>query len=103
MSDQVAAWHKAARELGLEIVAPFEMDLDLAGRLSATALIKDFEARQGMVVDPLWSTLEPYASALHEAGYGYSAMELGEYDRTYLIGVFNDWGWTGSRGSRLER
>ena len=103
MSDvEIAAWHSAADDLGIEIVAPCEVDLGKLGVLHATALVRNFGAKNGMVVDPAWTILEPFCDALLKAGYGYSAIELGKYERSSMIDVLRDWGWVGSRRTKPQ-
>lgn len=98
----IAAWHAAANDLGIEIVAPFEVDLGQVGILHATALVKNFGPKNGMVVDSAWNVLEPYSDALLKAGYGYSCFELGEYERSGMIDVLRDWRWAGSRRTKPQ-
>ena len=99
---EIAAWHAAANDLGIEIMAPCEVDLGQFGVLHATALVRNFGAKNGMVADPAWSVLEPFSDALLEAGYGYSCIGFGEYERAGTIDVLRDWGWAGSHRTKPQ-
>ncbi|HKU99788.1 MAG TPA: hypothetical protein VJR58_31120 [Vineibacter sp.] len=98
MIDQVRAWHRLAMDLGIEVVAPCEINLANGSRFRATAHVRNFGAENGMVVEPNYAALKPYADALTAAGYGYSAMELNDlWDRAAVIEMLADWGWTSPR------
>ena len=99
---EISAWHAVANDLGIEIVSPCEVDLGQLGILHATALVRNFGPKNGMVVDPAWSILKPFSNALLEAGYGFSRIKLGEYERARMIDVLRDWGWAGSRRTKPQ-
>jgi hypothetical protein len=94
MADQVHAWRKVASDFGIEIITPCEIRLSNGTRLLATALVRGFGAENGMVIDPSYAVLGPHRDTLRADGYGYCAMELSGTDRTALIEMFADWGWT---------
>jgi hypothetical protein len=63
----------------------------------ATAHIKDFGGPNGLIADPDWSVLQPYAGALVACGYGFSAVSLDRVlDRSGIIELLADWTWSGS-------
>jgi len=48
-----------------------------------------------MVIDANWRAIEPYASNLIAAGYGYSCVAPGDAtDPDLPIEMLADWGWT---------
>ncbi|HKX07382.1 MAG TPA: hypothetical protein VJN67_04280 [Stellaceae bacterium] len=69
-----------ADDLGIEVVAPFEMTLPGGARLEALALVKDFGRRNGMVIAS-FATLRPHYDVLPELGYGFSSMAEHSPDR----------------------
>jgi hypothetical protein len=89
-------WLAIGRRLEIEVVAP--VDLELAGvQARFTALLPQFGGPAGMIVDANWSAIEPHASALTAAGYGYSCVEAGDAANANLpIAMLADWGWTSS-------
>ena len=93
------AWREAAMDLGIEVVAPFEIVLEDGTRETFPALIKHFGRPLGTVVemhltdgDRFWR-LSAIAAA---AGYYYSQLNpeaYGSYSRPTFIDALVDWGW----------
>jgi hypothetical protein len=94
--EQSKLWLTVAEQLGIEVVAPLVMRLDDGADLRAAALIKNFGARNGMVVDPDWHTLSPVRTALFTGDYGYSAVNISGYALSAVVEILSDWGWTGA-------
>jgi acyl dehydratase len=46
----------------------------------------------GMVVDPEWANLAPYAERLIADGFGYSAVSING-EPSSMVEVLKDWGW----------
>lgn len=93
---QVQAWKRVAVELGFSVEAPCDVTLTDGTHVKATAHLKDFGGRNGMIVDPVWAILKPHAQALEASGYGYSCVTLDQSsDRASIIEVLSDWTWTG--------
>lgn len=96
---EVLFWKRVAKDLGIEIVTPFEMTFPNGSRITVSALVKNFGAKRGMLVDEDWNVLKPHADLMVECGYGYSAMSGGpadQYERSEIIEVLEDWGWSGA-------
>lgn len=89
--DQTSIWLEAGSRLKIEVIAPCEIVLSDGSWFSATALIK-VGPRNGMVVDPAWSVLEPHADQLVADGFGYSAVEM-RNDHAAIAEMLTDWGW----------
>jgi hypothetical protein len=88
-------WRSIASDLGIQAIAPF--DLTIGGtRATFTVLLPQFGGRKGMIVDPVWSMIEPYADALAKEGYGYSCVSMEGSTPRDLQGILADWGWNGS-------
>ena len=92
---QVNHWNVIGRRLGIQVVAP--ACVNLHGKSSNfVALLPQFGATNGIVVDPAWSVIAPHKYALLEAGYGFSCLALDEIsDDTSMIEMLTDWGWNG--------
>ncbi len=101
ISPEVVFWLRVADDLCLKIVAPYKAQFPDGSCLEVSALVKNFGAPQGMLVDPDYDVLAPHTRRMRECGYGYSAMLGGpvdQYDRESVIEVLNDWGWCGAQG-----
>jgi hypothetical protein len=106
MTDQssfVSYWQRAAADLGLEIVAPFTVRVADAS-FEIPVLLRNFGGRLGMLLTTDYQQLKLFASALVDAGYGYSVLSDPNAEETYsregILEVLTDWGWTGSDHER---
>ena len=95
MLSQVNHWNVIGQRLDIQVVAP--ACVDLHGRSSNfVALLPQFGATNGIVVDPAWSVIEPLEDALLDAGYGFSCIALDDIcDDASMIEMLTDWGWNG--------
>ena len=96
---EIAFWRTVSEDLGIEVVAPFHLLMADGSQLTATALVKQFGAKNGMVVDADYAVLEPHTQSLVANSYGYSAISSRDaqlYERTNLIEALADWGWSGA-------
>jgi len=96
MTSDAKIWVELASKLGISIVAPF--GLEVAGsRVQFSALLPQFGARLGMVVDADCDLLWLHRGNLIDAGYGYSCVELdGSADLSSAQEILSDWGWSGT-------
>jgi len=93
-------WMEFGRRLGVTVIAPVE--IELAGvKAHFTALLPQFGAPAGMIVDADWEIIEPHASALNAAGFGFSCVGAGDpsdLDDPDLMAsgreMLADWGWS---------
>ena len=93
-------WLEFGRRLGIEVQAPVEIQLG-STRARFTALLPQFGAPAGMIVDAKWETIEPHQSALRAAGYGFSCVSAGDPSRlddperlASAREMLADWTWT---------
>jgi len=92
MTTDADYWLGLASRLGIEIVAPF--NLELAGvKMHFTALFPQFGAPAGMVVDADWAAIQPHQSSLLAAGYGFSCAAPPKPDAN-IDEMLSDWGWS---------
>ncbi|MBX7457094.1 hypothetical protein K3152_02445 [Qipengyuania sp. 1NDH17] len=88
-------WQVLAQHLGIRTIAPFELELsDSIFRFAA--LLPQFGATNGMVVDADWSLIAPHQSSLLAAGYGFSCVQPSDQpdDLVAVCEILSDWGWT---------
>jgi len=94
MGNEADHWRELGSRLGVEVTAPATIPV---GDRSATftALLPQFGGKSGMIADPDWEVISPYADALSRLGYGFSAVEIGsESDDESVKDMLRDWGWT---------
>jgi hypothetical protein len=95
MKTDADRWLDLAHRLGIEIVAPF--NVELAGvQMHFTALLPQFGATSGMVIDANWVVIEPHLTSFLAAGYGFSCVGPGDAadDIVDAHEMLSDWGWT---------
>jgi hypothetical protein len=100
MRNDANYWREFGRFFGIEVLAPVR--IELAGvQAHFTALLPQFGALNGMIVDANWEAIAPHKSALLEAGYGFSCTGGGDPDRfsnpdesDSAREMLSDWGWT---------
>jgi hypothetical protein len=96
-----AAWLKAGQSLGVEVVAPYRATLPSGVWIEATALVKGFGARRGMLIITDYSQVRSQLEALEQAGYGFSVLEepgpTDVFDVEEYAEILRDWGWAGSK------
>lgn len=96
---EILFWRYAAQDLGIEIIAPFQIMLPDGFQLEVSALVANFGSSRGILVDKDYASLRPHTQAIVKLGYGYST-ELGgsveQYQRAEIIKTLSEWGWTGA-------
>lgn len=92
MSTDAENWIVVAHRLGIDIIAPFNVELS-GVKMQFTALLPQFGAPAGMVVDADWDTIRPHQSSLLAAGYGFSCVEPPGSDANFDE-MLSDWGWS---------
>lgn len=94
-------WNRIALELGLSVAEDYEVILDSGSRIEAPVLVRNFGGKAGMLLVCEYAQVKPYLAEIANAGYGFAVM-TGEPDdseavnRSELIDVLRDWGWTGA-------
>ena len=91
------AWHRAAKDLGIDVVAPYLLDEEF----EFVALVRNFGSLKGMLILASWD--ERCATAAEQHGFGYSCMDspfYETYDRKLFVDVLTDWTWTGDPTTR---
>jgi hypothetical protein len=93
------AWEKAEKDLNLDIEVPFTVKLNNNIEFSAAFLVRNFGAKNGMLIIRDGNQVSECGNQLHESGYGYCVMRKpkieGEYNRIAFVDMLSDWGWTG--------
>lgn len=98
------SWNTASADLGIEIVAPFEVVLASGECIKVHLLVPHFGAAKGMLLLTDYSLIEDHTSEIIQAGYGFSVFSepeaSEEYDRDSYIEVLRDWGWSGPESEK---
>ena len=99
METDAKYWLEIGRRFGIEVIAPVQ--IELAGTKALfTALLPQFGAPAGMVVDADWDKIEPHKSSLLTAGYGFSCVSVSRADLNHPEGMASaremlaDWSWS---------
>lgn len=58
----VQFWHKAATELGFQLLSPFVLSLASGHKLEAEFRIKNFGAASGMLIFRSYGDVSPYSN-----------------------------------------
>jgi hypothetical protein len=94
-------WNQASSDLGIEVIAPFEASLLDGTILNVLALVKNFGAKNGMLVASDYDELKPHIQKIIDSEYGYATnVGRGHYNRVSMVDVLKDWGWTGPEHQR---
>lgn len=88
------AWLVASVDLGLRVAVPFVLTTEAHESVLYDAVVFGFGTKRGMLLMEQWDDAK--ARIAVEAGYGYSCMDVGPYDRESTIEVLREWGWAGS-------
>ena len=105
-SKLVEKWEAARDDLGLDIVVPYEVDLGNNVKLQAKLLVRNFGARNGILVFTDMDLVWPHRNELSNLGYGYSVLDEPTdktneaYDRDLFIDMLSEWEWTGGEATR---
>jgi len=88
------AWLEAAKDLGIRVVAPFNVQTTDDELVTYEAHVLDFGGAKGTVVGVLDDKLRDCRAA---NGYYCSNLALSYryYERQHFIDTLNDWGWFG--------
>ena len=99
-----SAWRTAAKELGFEFVAPFEIrDGDEAVRFHG--YVRNFGGPKGavfIVCETFQEKVGPALLVAKKNGYFHSMISAEVYrafDREVFIEVLRDWGWFGAEAN----
>ena len=93
----IKAWLDAAKDLDIEVIAPFVLNARSGHLFNFIALVKKFGSSKGALV----TTNDHEAGspdAAEEQGYYWSALypeSYLSYNRKEVMEMLNDWGWFG--------
>jgi hypothetical protein len=97
----IAAWQRAATDLGIEVTAPFFVDSARGeSDVECVAYVPHFGSENGTIVIARTSPLEPLHSIVRARGIFLSILDEDSYevyDRELFVETLNDWGWFGSQ------
>lgn len=93
-------WSERAMRFGLSVSIPFSLALD--GRvIDIPVLVRQFGARNGMLLVTDYGLIGPGVGRLAALGYGYACLSEptatdDDEDDEALVDMLRDWGWTGA-------
>ncbi len=97
-------WKIAAKDLKIEIKASFTLFLPSGKKIEAELLVKNFGAKNGMIIITDYDKIKPFVDEITKLNYGYSTLEqplpTEKYNRDYFIELLNDWGWSGDNNKK---
>jgi hypothetical protein len=101
--DRIAiAWRRAANDLGIDVVAPFSIELEDHSECEFIALIKGFGTLKGTLIcsPEEWDDLG-YCYLAEDHGYYCSGVYAvyEQYNKDHFIDTLNDWGWFGDESA----
>ncbi len=100
MGHLIEMWQLAKKDLNLDIVIPFNLDLSSGVIIKAQVLVKNFGEKNGMLIISKYDQVANHLKELSEKGYGFSVLEEPaeneNYERSEYIEMLKDWGWSGS-------
>ena len=106
MSTIAKEWEAVCDDLGVEIVAPFCVEIGNNVTIHAELLVKHFGAPNGMLIVTDYDLIEPHVKQLLKAGYGFSVLEElsadESYDRETYVRMLSDWTWSGPEDQKPE-
>jgi hypothetical protein len=101
-------WEAARDDLGINIVAPYEVALGNSRKIHADIFVPDFGHDNGTLIFRDTEAVWPHREELSKLGYGYSVLEEPSadvehlYDREPFIEMLSEWGWTGNEADKPE-
>jgi hypothetical protein len=107
-SKLLAEWEAARDDLGLDIVAPFYLEIDSNVTIRAEFLVRKFGGRIGMLVVTDYAQVKPYWEQFGRMGYGFSVLDEPRdktneaYHRGNFIRLLSDWGWCGAETEKPD-
>lgn len=100
MTDRVSdAWRRAATDLGIDVVAPYEVVDETTGvSARALAFVPRFGSQAGTLVISSAASNLGCSTWARDRGAFLSIVNEGayaDYDREVFVDTLNDWGWFG--------
>jgi hypothetical protein len=100
----LAKWKRAAADLGIEVVGPFDLTVPSGAHVQVPVLVRYFGGPEGMLVLSDYELVKDLTDEIVQAGYGFSVMSEPKATEPYLRDVFievlSDWGWSGPESEK---
>jgi hypothetical protein len=96
-------WKTAQTRLGLEIAAPYQVDLG-GMKVEAALLVRNFGGRSGTLVFRHYGVVKPYIEELRKLGFGFSVLEQPRkgYETEDTMAMLSEWDWTGDAATKPD-
>jgi len=97
---------RASEALGLRCETEYVVGLSSGEALESVAYLQDLGAPNGMLILRSGEKALLHAAELSRMGYAFSVLEEPRSDEIFdlesVIGMFSDWGWSGSKSARPQ-
>ena len=99
-------WLEVAARLGVQVVAPYRLELSSGVGIEVDVLLRSFGGSEGMLLVSDASLIEPHLQLIDWDRYGFTTLPEpepdAELDIDAVIEVLRDWGWSGGVADRPE-
>jgi hypothetical protein len=101
---QVSAWRAAAADLGVRVVAPYELLMPGKEAVLCEAHVLDFGTRQGAVAlsFPTERRIRHLLRARTDLWFSTLGDSYRTYERKDFIEMLDDWGWYGPADAKPQ-
>lgn len=97
---------RAANELGIKVIIPFELNLGSGRRLLGEALFPELSNPKGIIISQSFDNFLSFCDELKQLGYGLSVYAEPspneEYDVEGYKEMFVEWGWSGDKAKKPD-
>ena len=97
---------RAGKELGIQVIVPFELKLGSGRKLSAEALLPELSNPKGMIVSQSSTNFLATCDELKKLGYGFSVYAEPsphmDFDLESYKEMFIEWGWSGDKSKKPD-
>ena len=97
-------WVDASKDLSVKIVPSPVLKLPCGVELRTVLLVRDFGAKNGMLIVSDYSEVKPCLNEIAAASYGFSVMDdpgaNGRYNRDSFMEMLRDWSWSGEKSEK---
>ena len=98
--EMISAWRTAARELGVDVLAPHELPLAGGGTVTVEAFLPDFGGPNGAVAVAMHDDQRCELAMSTQCFASLLAESYRTFDRPTFQGTLDDWGWYGPAARR---
>src|ERR1700730_7913329 len=94
----------AGQQFGVQVIAPFTLELDRDTKIAVDALLPELGNSRGMLVSESSNAFAGLETRLVAEGYGYTSydqpFEDEDFDPVAYAEMFREWGWNAANSHR---